>query len=337
MIKMKSWLIVGLCSAAAALLLASCATPEDAKPIVGRMSALPPMTYPADNPTSPAKVALGKQLFADTRLSGAGKAACQSCHYRDLGWTDAKALSPKEDGSVNARHTPTLYNVGHQSLWYWDGRAATLEAQTLAAWRGQTLADPVKIAALLNTVPGYVTQFQAVYGGPATPDNIVKSLTTFFRTLNSENAPWDKYEMGDVKAVSTDAVEGYKVFAGKGQCIVCHSPPMYGNSTFFNIGLEHGKAKPDVGRFNVTKAPSDMSAFKTPTLRSIELSGPYFHDGSVAKLEDAVRYMAGGGKPDPNKSPILRDTQLSDKEVSQVVAFLKTLTSTEKWEQPKLP
>ena len=335
--KIKSWLLTGLYSAGALALLASCATPEETKPIVGRMSALPPMTYPADNPTSPAKVALGKQLFADTRLSGAGKAACQSCHYRDLGWTDAKTLSLKEDGSVNTRHTPTLYNVGHQSLWYWDGRAATLEAQTLAAWRGQTLADPVKIAALINTVPGYVTQFQSVYGGPATPDNIVKSLTTFFRTLNSENAPWDKYEMGDVKAVSSDAVEGYKVFAGKGQCIVCHSPPMYGNSTFFNIGLEHGKAKPDVGRFNVTKEPSDMSAFKTPTLRSIELSGPYFHDGSVAKLDDAVRYMAGGGKPDPNKSPILRDTQLSDKEVSQVVAFLKTLTSTEKWEQPKLP
>ena len=143
------------------------------------------------------------------------------------------------------------------------------------------LADPVKIAALLDTVPGYVTQFQTVYGGPSTPDNIIKCLTTFFRTLNSENAPWDKYEMGDVKAVSKEAVEGYKVFADKGQFIVWRSPPMYCNSTFFNIGLEQGKTKPDVGRFNVTKAPSDMSAFKTPTLRSIESSGPYFHNGSV--------------------------------------------------------
>ena len=200
MIKMKSWLVAGLCSAGAALLLAGCATPEDAKPIVGRMSALLQMTYPADNPTSSTKVALGEQLSADTRLSGAGKAACQSCYYRDLGWTDAKALSPKEDGSVNTRHTPTLYNLGHPSLCYGDGRAATLEVQTLAAWPGQTLADPVKVAALLNTVPGYVTQFQTVYGGPATPDNIVTSPTTFFRTLNSENALWDKYEMGDVKA-----------------------------------------------------------------------------------------------------------------------------------------
>ena len=200
MIKMKSWLVAGLCSAGAAPLLAGCATPEDAKPIVGRTSALLPMTYPADNSTSPAEVALGEQLFADTRLSIAGKAACQNCHFRDLGWTDAKALSPKEDGSVNSRRTQMLYNVGHPSLWYWDGRAATLEAQTLAAWRGQTLGDPVKVAALLNTLPGYVTQFQTVYGGPSTPDNIIKCLTTFFRTLNSENALCDKYEMGDVKA-----------------------------------------------------------------------------------------------------------------------------------------
>lgn len=323
-----------------AALVAGCAAPEapaPEKPIVGRVSALPPMVYPADNPSTPAKVALGKQLFADARLSGGGTAACQSCHYRNLGWTDANVLSKKENGEVNTRHTPTLYNVGHQSVWYWDGRAATMEAQTLAAWRAQIQADPVKATEKINAVPGYASQFQAIYGGPATPDNIVKSLTTFFRSLNSENAPWDKYEMGDVKAVSSEAIEGYKVFAGKGQCIVCHSPPLYGNSTFFNIGLEHGKAKPDVGRFNVTKNPADTSAFKTPTLRSIELSGPYFHDGSVAKLEDAVRYMAGGGKPDPNKSPILRDTQLSDKEVGQVVAFLKTLTSTETWEQPKLP
>lgn len=333
----KSWIAAATGSLALAALVVGCATPEAAKPIVGRISALPPIVYPADNPSSPAKVALGKQLFADTRLSGAGKSSCQSCHYRDLGWTDAKSLSPKEDGSVNTRHTPTLYNVGHQTLWYWDGRAATMEGQTMAAWRGQILGDPAKVAVALNAIPGYASQFQAVYGGPATPDNIVKSLTTFFRSLNSENAPWDKYELGDVKAVSDDAVEGYKIFAGKGQCIVCHSPPHYGNSTFFNIGLEHGKAKPDVGRFNVTKNPADMSAFKTPTLRSIELSGPYFHDGSVAKLEDAVRYMAGGGKPDPNKTPIMTDRQLSDKEVGQVVAFLKTLTSTETWEQPKLP
>jgi cytochrome c peroxidase len=300
-------------------------------------TALPPMTYPADNPTSPAKVALGAQLFIDKRLSGSGQMACQSCHYRELGWTDAQVLSKRDDGQMNTRHTPSLYNVGHQTIWYWDGRSATLEAQTLAAWRNQTGADPAKIAAILNAVPGYASQFQAVYGGPATPDNIVKSLTTYLRTKNSDNAPWDRFERGDTKAVSADAVAGQKLFAGKGGCVACHTPPLYGNSTFFNIGLEAGKAKPDVGRFNVTKNDADMSAFKTPSLRSVALGAPYFHDGSRATLVDAVRYMAGGGGNDPKKSPLLVPTGLTEPEVAQVVEFLKTLTSTEPWQAPALP
>jgi cytochrome c peroxidase len=302
-----------------------------------RLSKMPAVVHPADNPATPDKIALGKQLFVDARLSGSGKTACQSCHYRQFGWTDAQRLSKKDDGTLNTRHTPTLYNVGHQTLWYWDGRAATLEAQVLAAWRAQSGADPVKVAAVLNAVPGYRSQFQAVWGAEATPDTIVKTLASFFRTFVSDNAPWDRYESGDTRAVSAAAVEGYALFAGKGGCMACHAPPLYGNSTFFNIGLEHGKDKPDPGRFNVTKQESDRGAFKTPTLRSVELSGPYFHDGSVATLREAVAYMASGGKPDPNKSPILRPTGLTDAEIDKIVAFLNSLTSTEPWQEPKLP
>jgi cytochrome c peroxidase len=166
-----------------ALLMAACTTPQD-KPVTPRVSALPAISHPADNPTSPAKVALGAQLFVDKRLSGSGTMSCQGCHYRELGWTDAKVLSRRDDGNLNSRHTPSLYNVGHQSVWYWDGRAATLEGQILAAWRGQTGADPAKVAALLNTVPGYTAQFQAVFGGPATPDNVSKALAAYLRTKN---------------------------------------------------------------------------------------------------------------------------------------------------------
>jgi cytochrome c peroxidase len=321
-----------LVSVAATLLVAGCASraPE-------ATTALPPMQYPADNPTSPAKVALGAQLFVDKRLSGSGQMACQGCHYRELGWTDALPLSKRDDGQTNTRHTPSLYNVGHQSIWYWDGRAATMEGQTLAAWRNQMGADPAKVAAILNAVPGYASQFQAVYGGPATGDNIVKSLTTYLRTKNSDNAPWDRFERGDTKAVSADAIAGQKLFMGKGGCVACHTPPLYGNSTFFNIGLEAGKAKPDVGRFNVTKNDADMSAFKTPSLRSVALGAPYFHDGSRATLAEAVRYMAGGGGDDPKKSPLLKPTGLTEPEIAQAVEFLKALTSTEPWQAPKLP
>ncbi len=317
-------------------LLVSCAQPGPGA-AAPPTSALPPIVHPADNPTSAAKVALGKQLFVDARLSGSQRNSCQSCHYRHLGWTDAQVLSRRDNGDMNTRHTPSLYNVGHQTIWYWDGRSATLEAQILAAWRGQMSVDPAVAAARVAAVPGYASQFQEVFGGPATPDAIAKALAAYLRTKNSDNAPWDRHAAGERNAVSADAIAGQALFNGKGRCALCHSAPHYGNSTFFNIGIEHGKANPDPGRFNVTKNEADRSAFKTPSLRSIELSGPYFHDGSVPTLKEAVRYMAGGGKPDPNKSPLLVPTGLTEGEIDQVVAFLNSLTSTERWDPPKLP
>ena len=317
--------------------LVACVSPPADKPVVERISALPAIQHPADNPTSAAKVALGAQLFLDKRLSGSGNYSCQSCHYRELGWTDATVVSKRDNGDMNTRHTPSLYNVGHQSIWYWDGRAGTMEAQTLAAWRNQMSVDPAVAAARINAVPAYASQFQAVFGGPASADTIVKSLTAYLRTKNSENSPWDRYEMGDVKAVSKDAIEGWKLFSGKGACTTCHSPPFYGNSTFFNIGLEHGKDKPDVGRFNVTKNEADRGAFKTPSLRSVALGAPYFHDGQTASLKEAVRYMASGGKPDANRTPVMQPRNLSETEIDKIVAFLGSLTSTEPWQPVKLP
>jgi cytochrome c peroxidase len=176
-------------------LLAACGTVDTPKVDAPRVSQLPPMPHPADNPSTPAKVALGAQLFADARLSGSGKMACQNCHYRHLGWTDAQVMSRKDDGNLNTRHTPSLYNVGYQTAWYWDGRATTLEGQVLAAWRAQIGADPAKVSTVINGVPGYRSQFQAVWGGEATPDNIVKTLATFFRSLvtaPSSTSAWNR-------------------------------------------------------------------------------------------------------------------------------------------------
>jgi cytochrome c peroxidase len=327
-----------LVTAAAAIVLAGCAlTGEPDKPVVGRISELPPIVHPENNPTSPEKVALGAQLFVDKRLSGNGSMSCQGCHYRELGWTHGIAFSKRVDGQTNTRRSPPLYNVGHQTIWYWDGRSATMEAQTTAAWRNQMSADPAKIAEALNAIPAYKAQFNKIYGMDATGENIVRSLTAYLRTKNSDNSPWDQYEKGDVKAVSKEAIEGFQLFMGKGRCAVCHTPPHYGNSTFYNIGLEAGKAKPDVGRFNVTKNEDDMSAFKTPSLRSVALKAPYFHDGSAPTLEAAVRYMSNGGGADPKKSPIITPTGMTDDEIKKVVKFLETLTSTEPWKAPTIP
>jgi len=327
---------VRMIALAGALAVAACTVPP-ARDDTSRTSKLPPVVSPADNPTTPDKVALGAKLWIDPRLSGSGKTACTSCHVREKGWTDGLVLSRRDNGDLNTRHTPTMYNVGYSSSFYWDGRAPTLEAQVLAAWRVQISADPAKSTARIAAVPQYVAEFQKIFGAPPTEDAVVKSLAAYLRAKVSGLSPWDRYEMGQADAVSTDAGAGFDLFMGKARCAICHTPPSYSDFKFHNVGLEAGKPKPDVGRAAVTKRPEDTSAFKTPTLRSVAISGPYFHDGSRATLEQAVRYMASGGSPDPNKSPLLADVKLTDLEIRQIVAFLSALTSDEPYTPPRIP
>ncbi|WP_300449518.1 cytochrome c peroxidase [Accumulibacter sp.] len=329
----RRWLVVAGLSAG---LIACMTIPHDGAGYA-RSSALPAPPDPVDNPTTPAKAALGKQLFFDPRLSGDGSMACQSCHFRHLGWADAQPLSRKAGGGMNTRHTPTVYNTGYYNAWYWDGRAKTLEGQITAAWKAQIGADQVKAAAVIAAVPGYQAGFRQVFGAAPSAENIAQALAAFLRTLNSGESPWDRYMAGDPAAVSADALAGSELFSGKAGCAACHKPPLYSDGLFHNVGLEAGKASPDPGRYTVTQEAADRSAFKTPTLRSVAISGPYFHDGSVASLDDAVRYMASGGKADPHKSPLLIDRRLSEKEIAQLVAFLTALTSDERFASPRLP
>ena len=170
------------------------------------------MNVPADNPITAEKVALGKQLFFDPRLSKTGKMSCESCHHPENGWTSGTALTARFDGSMNTRATPTLNNVGYLRLWYWDGRGKTLEAVATAAWQKQMGGDPDAIAMKLNEIPGYKDTFQKATGGPATGDSIAKTLATFMRAIKSEDSPWDRYEQGDKSAVSEDVVKGFDVF-----------------------------------------------------------------------------------------------------------------------------
>lgn len=322
---------------AAALAVAACQT-QQSVPAGPRLSQLPPVTHPEDNPATPDKLALGRQLFYDQRLSLSGTASCESCHYRHLGWTDGETLSKRPNGVVNPRHTPTLYNVGYLKLWYWDGRATTLNGQITAAWVNQMATPDTKvIAARLDAIPGYKAQFQKVFGAAPTPENIVSALAAHIRTMNSGDSPWDRHEKGERGVVSADTIAGFNVFMGKGRCAVCHTPPLFTDGNFHNIGLELGKGKPDLGRGPISKDPKENSAFKTPTLRSVGISGPYFHDGSAVTLEEAVRYMARGGNADPNKTAALVDAGLSEREVTQLVAFLRSLTSDEPAVKPALP
>jgi cytochrome c peroxidase len=307
---------------------------------------------PADNPVTPEKAALGKQLFFDPRLSKTGKMSCESCHHPENSWTSGKALTARFDGSMNTRATPTLNNVGYLRLWYWDGRGKTLEGVATTAWQKQMGGDPDQVAIKLNEIPGYKDAFQKAMGGPATGESIAKALATFMRTIKSEDSPWDRYEQGDKSAVSDDVVKGFDVFShqNKANCTLCHLPPLYTDTLFHNIGIEADKPMPDMGRGKIMdddakqagtkdeKAAEMMGAFKTPTLRGVVDAAPYFHDGSRQALDKAVLFMLGGGKENPNLDPKLKKRGISPKEFEQLMAFIKSLSPEKKpFEKPVLP
>jgi cytochrome c peroxidase len=308
---------------------------------------LPSMEIPADNPMSPERAALGMQLFFDTRLSDEGQTSCETCHLPELGWTDGKQFSTTHSGSVNSRHTPTLYNVGYYTEWYWDGRAPTLEAQVLAAWRSQVGATPEDIALRISGIPEYREQFQVHMNTGVTPEAIVQAVAAFVRTLVSADSPWDRYELGDETAVSEDAVSGFEVFSETANCALCHLPPLLTDTLYHNIGIGFDGEEPDMGRgaFLARTEPSPteeaarlQGAFKTPTLRSITETAPYFHDGSAETLEAAVDFVLGGGHANAYLDEKLKPKELTAEQRSQLLAFLRALTPDHgPFQRPTLP
>lgn len=343
------------------LVLASCAssepakTDEAAKPaepaaptVLNVPTGIEDMKVPADNPITPEKVELGKMLFFDTRLSKDGKMSCETCHLPEKGWTDAKQFSIKADGKPNTRNTPTLLNAGFYDVWYWDGRAATLEGQIKAAWNGQMGTDPAAqdaVAMTLNGIEGYKTAFQSAMGGEATADSIVKALATFVRTLRSEDSAWDKWEK-DKTPVPAEVRAGFEIFRGedKAQCGLCHTPPLYSDKGFHNIGVGMGKENPDNGRGKILADKQDptadkmMGAFKTPSLRSVTDTAPYFHDGSAKTLDEAVTLLLKGGVDNPHKDEKLKARTITAPEKKALISWLKALTPTPaKFERPNLP
>ena len=339
------------------VVLAGCANPSSDSDRAGTVTEresvgatlLPEMEVPHDNPLTPLKVALGKQLFFDKRLSATGEVSCETCHLPEMGWTDGKQFSTTSGGSVNSRHTPTLYNAGYYREWYWDGRAPTLEAQILAAWRSQMRAEPEEIASRIAGIPEYQEQFRLHMGTPVEADSIVKALATFVRTIASDDSPWDRYELGDENAVSREAVMGFEVFSDseKANCTLCHLPPLYTDTLYHNIGVGFDQSEPDLGRggFLARSLPEQTieaetlrGAFKTPTLRSITETAPYFHDGSAATLEEAVDFVLAGGHPNPYLDEKLQARDVTTQERDALMEFLRALTpEEEEFARPILP
>jgi cytochrome c peroxidase len=297
---------------------------------------LGPVPESADNPTTPEKAALGYQLFFDQRVSKSGAMSCESCHHPDKAWTSGEALDKKDNGKMNVRNAPTMVNLGyHQNGWYWDGRMPTLEKVANAAWTGQLAATPAETAAKLNAIAVYRAEFQRAFHADASPENIPQALAAFLRALKTGNAPWDKYEQGDKKAVSKEVVRGHKVFVETAHCALCHVPPLYTDTQFHATGAGDPA---DHGRMDATKDPNDEFKFKTPTLRDVSKTAPYFHDGSGKDLVTTIEFMLAGGKDVKNHDEKLKAVKLSAKDKKALQAFIESLTGTATYtEAPALP
>jgi cytochrome c peroxidase len=286
-----------------------------------------------------AKVALGRKLFFESALSVDGSRSCYSCHTDEhgTGGQDPIAIGPGEKKLT--RHAPTMWNVGYLPALYWDGRAANLEAQATGAWAGGNMGvgkdGLVKKADEIGQKPEYKPLFEAAYPiDLATPDTIVNALSAYERTLVCDNTAWDRFQAGDSAALTDQQKQGWELFKGKAKCSECHTPPFFSDAflavggAFHNagVGIEGKKeSEIDVGRQAISKSDSDFGAFKTPSLRNIAKSAPYFHDGSAATLEAAVQYMAKGGTKNKNLDPKFADRGLSKDELASLVAFLSGL------------
>jgi cytochrome c peroxidase len=295
---------------------------------------LPPRV-PDDNPMTPEKVALGHQLFMDKRLSVDGTRSCYSCHQNELGNADGRKLALGPGDKSLPRNSPTIWNVGlHTTGLYWDGRADTLEKQGIGAWKGGNMGVPedqlAAKAAEIAAIPEYAAQFTRVFdlkeGDAVTPDHVVKALSAYQRTLLCFDTAYDTNTMSEA------ALRGWDLFRGKASCTTCHAAGTFVDGLFHDVGLGHDAegspiADADRGRGKISEQPIDDNKFRTPTLRNVAKTAPYFHDGRTATLEEAVRYMAGGGNAKaPGLDQNLRNTALTDDEIKDVVAFLEALT-----------
>ena len=295
------------------------------RPLPGGLGALPAPPQDPENPGTPAKIKLGRQLFEDTRLSGDESLACMSCHPREMGYTEAVRFSEGFEGKPMPRHTPTLLNAGYYRYINWDGKftsTAQLVPAILANPRNMNLQDEALLVSRLDSVPEYRAAFQAVFGGSPTKQRVAQALDAYVRSLTTPNSPFDRYVAGDRKALTDAQKRGLTLFVGKAECTMCHRGPNFEDDQFHALGVKGD----DPGRFKVTGVEADRYAFKTPTIRNVELTAPYMHDGSLTTLRDVIDfYDAGGGEQQP-KSLLLRKLHLTEGEKSDLVAFLESLT-----------
>ncbi len=316
----------------------------------GSLPQMPALALDPD-PKRDAKIALGHALFFDKRLSGANDRSCYSCHQNEDGNGGHDPLAIGSGDKPLTRHAPTVWNVGYfKKAFYWDGRAATLEDNVKGAWGGPNMnagKDNLdKKAAEIAAVAGYKQLITDAFGaGELKGEQAAQAIAEYMRTMVCNDTAYDKFAAGDKAAMNEQQQRGFDVFVGKGGCVTCHAAPFFSTAmgaeggVYFNVGIgtQVAEDKVDVGRAKITNEAKDWGAFKPPSLRNVTKTAPYFHDGSVAKLDDAVKLMASGGIKNKNLNPALADRGLSESERADLISFLGALDCPGKLDEPKLP
>jgi cytochrome c peroxidase len=300
---------------------------------------LPPIDWPKDNRYSAAKAELGRILYYDKRISADETISCATCHDAKYAFTDGAAVSTGISGQKGKRSAPTVINRAFSLAQFWDGRANSLEEQVKGP-----MANPIEmgnshemVVSSLRGIAGYRPLFAAAFGSEEiTIDRAAMAIATFERTILSGNSPYDRYKKGDKKAMSPDQVRGMSVFFDKAKCDRCHENANFTLNAYANLGIGTDKPDPDVGRFALTNDPRDWGVFKVPTLREIEHTAPYMHDGSLKTLEEVVDFYDKGCTPNKNLDPNIKKLNLTDPEKKDLVFFLKAL-SGEGWQHAVPP
>ena len=358
---LSSFLFSFLYSYFCLLPFAFCLLPFLPEPPLG----LPPVPVPEANPLTPEKIALGRKLFFDRRLSPNDTMSCAMCHVPTQGFTvNETRLAVGMNGQSTKRNPPALYNVAYMRVLFHDGREFSLEDQIISP-----LTNPLEMANpsmgyVINKVcklPGYEEQFQQTFGEGVSVATLGKALASYERTLLSANSPFDHWYFGkDQNAVSKEVKAGFKIFSGKGQCVTCHTvtkeAALFTDQGFHNTGIAHLQLIPekevhvdlgggltvkmpraqinevltpperDRGRYEITRDPTDLWRYKTPSLRNVALTAPYMHNGALLTLEAVVDYYDRGGTNSDGQDPKIAPMSLTQQEKRALVAFLRSLT-----------
>ena len=306
------------------LILGSCVPDESV--FEGLNTAYPVLEYPADNPNNAVAASLGERLFFNPILSVDSSISCGSCHKPELGFATNDRVTPGVGGVLGKRNSPSLLNVGFQPYFMREGGVPSLEMQVLvplgdATEMAHNVVDAVR---RLNRNTSYRNEFLTVYGDTASAFLLVRALANFERTLVDFDAPFDHFIQGDATALSNEAIKGGKLFYGKAACVQCHSGVLLTDFGFANNGTAIVDST-DYGRELLTNESGDRYVFKVPSLRKVQITAPYMHDGSVSTLADVVEQYNTGGANHSYTDSRIEPLGLSVSEKAQLVAFLEAL------------